>query len=318
MTIPMQATEFLITGNISAEGGIDRTVFGLRIPQKPSKGPVTKAMWDEYYSDMDALRAKSEEIEMLLKHHPSYKCFHMDGEFRRYVFIGGESGDYCHSVLIGESYNSPIVNFTINPSKMTMSSWNAFLSMATLMFPNGYVGLFQKSVVSHVEFYVDVYGVNRSDIHLISDSRRKLKTPHEGTEYFGGRRGKRTDVCYDKGKQMNESASRVRIEPRYKRRELFWGEMIDLQKNPLEKLYILQSKNLQPIAKEMKCPPLEELLPKVGIRAVQNKYARKKLLSLIADQSPDWWQPEKFGAGLRGMLKLLEPTNVYKMVGIDL
>jgi hypothetical protein len=312
----MQATELLTIGNVSAFGGLDRVTFGLSIPKKPSKGPVTNAMMEDYYSDMDALRAKADEIESLLKSHVSYKCF-QNGEFRRYVFVGGNPGDYCHSVLVGESYGYPIINFTINPSRMSVDCWNAFLSMTSLIFPNGYAGLFQKSVVSHVEFFVDVYGVNRSDIHLISNSRRKLKTPHEGTAYFGGRRGKRTDVCYDKAKQMDESESRVRIEPRYKRRDLFWGGVHEKVPSPFDGLHILQSKNLKSIAQEMNSPPLAVMLPKVGIGIVKNSHARKKLLSLIAAQSPDWWQPGEFGGCLVEKLKLLEPTNVYQMVGID-
>lgn len=114
---------------------------------------------------------------------------------------------------------------------------------------------------------------------------------------------------------MNEPESRVRIESRFKRRDVPCGEMQEMLSNPLDRLFILQSKSLQSIAQQMGSPALAVQLPKIGIGAVKNLPAKKKLLSLISDQSPDWWQPEKFGGELLGMLKLLEPANLYKMLG---
>lgn len=176
------------------------------------------------------------------------------------------------------------------------------------MFDGHYYELYEQGVVSHAEFYVDVFGVNLADLALI-DAGRRVTTMYKGTTYHGRRNSSLVGTMYDKAKERGEDGQRVRIEARIKRRDILFQCLVEgTLPNPLSSFLVVEKSKLQLIAQEWKHPQLADQIVELGMYgAVHNQHARKKILARLEAEAAPWWQPAKFWDAHKEQLRRFKP-----------
>jgi hypothetical protein len=289
-------------------------VIGLPYPKLPKVNELNPAPQEEIAlidTSQKKFVAEMKYIECMIKLEPYHCAKGKNKDLKRYMVKSDSSGELLFIVTLGFDYGTGVTNFELNPSKFTPEKLDETLMILSGMFNYDYRELFSRGVVSHAEFYVDVYGEHLSDLVLI-DTGRRATTHYKGTTYQGKRTSPLSVIMYDKAKEQKQPGEHVRIEARIKRRDIPFKALVELDLfNPLSNLLVIKVNQLHSIANEFKAPQLANHIIELGLyRAVANKHARKEILARIKDNVVPWWQPEMLWASHRQQLQQLKPEYI--------
>ncbi|MDV6341123.1 hypothetical protein R2103_04990 [Nitrosomonas sp. Is24] len=212
-------------------------------------------------------------------------------------------------LTIGRNYGNYFINIELNPSKLNQHDCDELEGLFSILFDHHYAEIYQRGVVSHFEFFVDVVNVDPNDLLLIDKGRRKT-TVHKGTIYHGSRRSKLVCTMYDKGAQQGMNSSITRIEARINQRNLRFIDLIENGiPNPFENLFVVSADSVQLIAQDYKQPQFAQLLRELGVYGITpgNPAARKKILERLKEYTVPWWKPELIWEVHREMLQEFKP-----------
>ena len=212
-------------------------------------------------------------------------------------------------ITVGWKYGNHFLNIAINPSNLTLDGGCELQSLFSVLFNNHYEELYEKGVISHFEFYVDVPNTHLADLVLIDAGKRKT-TLYRGTTYHGGRKSKLTCTIYDRAAKLKIDSALTRIEARINRRDLLFKDLVENGiPNPFDKFFVVPAEALKLIAQEWKQPQLPHMIREFGVYGAthRNPAARKKLLERLHEHTVPWWQPDLFWETNKKMLLEFKP-----------
>jgi hypothetical protein len=294
--------------------GLDKIVIGLPYPQFPKADELNQPSQEQ----VALLQAKRKEFVANMKHIESmitagkFICGKIKSkDLKRYKVLSEFDGALLCVFSLGFSYGSGVINLEINPNRLTQDKIAELLGLLSVMFNDHYQELYEQSVVSHAEFYVDVFGEELSDLALL-DAGRRATTMFKGTTYHGRRKSSLVGTMYDKAKEHGEDGQRVRIEARINRRDIRFRDLVEGNlPNPLSSFLVVEKSKLQLVAQEWKHPQLADQIIELGMfGAIANKHARNAILARLKKETVPWWQPELFWADHREQLLQFKPGHV--------
>jgi hypothetical protein len=293
--------------------GLDKIVIGIPYPKFPKADELNPPSQEE----VALLQAKRKEFVASMKHIESmitagkFCCGKIKSkDSKRYKVLSEVDGALLCVFSLGFSYGSGVINFEVNPHRLNSDKIAELLGLLSVMFDGHYDELYEQGVVSHAEFYVDVFGVDLSDLALL-DTGRRATTMFKGTTYHGRRTSSLVGTMYDKAKERGEDGKRVRIEARIKRRDIPFQDLVEGNlPNPLSSFLAVEKSKLQLIAQEWKHPQLADQIIELGMYgAVANKPARDAILTRLKEEAAPWWQPDIFWAAHREKLLQFKPGH---------
>lgn len=304
-------TEMVVEGR-KIEIGLDRTVIGLPYPKlskKDGENPTAEEL-----NLLDAQRksfvSHLKYIESVI-HSGEYHCSSVKGtNLKRYKVFSDIDGKLLCILTLGLSFSTAVINFEFNPSKLNSDSFAEIDGLLSVMFYDHYDELFENGVVSHAEFFIDIYGEELSNLALI-DSERRSTTKYKGTTYQGRRGSRFVGIMYDKAKQLKNGGQLVRIEVRINRRDIRLKDLVEQDLfNPLSTLLAVEVIQMQVMSNKLECPHLGNNMAELGLYgAVKNAHARKAIWQYLAQHAAPWWRPDTFWAGHRQLLMKLKPGH---------
>lgn len=301
----------MVVGGKKIQLGLDRTVIGLPYPKLPTVdklNPVPDEQVVLAYAQQKDFVAKLKHIESVITTGP-YKCSIAKNKDLKRYYVQSELGDAQLCIFtLGFSFGTAVINLELNPSKLTADDYAEILGLLEVMFSHDYHELYDRGVVSHAEFYVDVSEEDLSNLTLVDEGRRRA-TNYKGTSYHGVRTSRLVTTMYDKAKQSKEDGQRVRIEARLNRRDIRFKDLVEQDLfNPLSSLLPVEICQLQLVAQKWKLPHLANSIKELGLYgAIANKQARKAILAYLREHTVPWWQPDVFWAAHRELLIKLKP-----------
>jgi hypothetical protein len=301
------------TTHVGLDIGLDKIVIGIPYPKAPKADELNPPSQEQ----VALLQAKRKEFVASMKHIESmitagkFICGkNKSKDSKRYKVLSEFDGSLLCVFSLGFSYGSGVINFEVNPHRLDQDKMAELLGLLSVMFNGHYDELYEQGVVSHAEFYVDVFGVDLSGLALI-DAGRRVTSMFKGTTYHGRRKSSLVGTMYDKAKECGEDGQRVRIEARIKRRDIPFQDLVEgALPNPLSSFLAVEKSKLQLIAQEQKHPQLADQIIELGMYgAVHNQHARKKILARLKEEAAPWWQPDIFWAAHREQLLKFKPGH---------
>ncbi len=301
--------------------GLDKLVVGLPFPKMPKGAELAKLSVQEKQEILEKGKqyiAHGKHIVNMVKLGDNYFVQNTKQPgLKRYCVKSGKTDAPVFSVYFGCINKTWVINFEWNPSKMSEDDKDEFLAALEGGMLDGHYGeLFQRGVVSHAEFHIDVYGADISKLVML-DNRKSSNQLVESTTTYSGKRGAALVLSmYDKAKQLGEAEMRVRIEARLKRRDMTlqkFIEYIDSISNPFGNLIIIDVIQLQSASHELQMPQLAGQLKELGVYgAVKNKHARQKIVAHLQKKMVEWWKPAEHWEHHKELLQGLIPKNYDK------
>lgn len=291
--------------------GLDKFVLGIPYP-KLSKHDMQNPPSQNAISDV-----ADKQKEFVAKLHHIRNMIEVTGnchvsstknkDLKRYKVLTDDGYLVCIFSL-GFSFGTGVINLELNPSKMNQEKWEELHSLFAVTFNWHYQEFYEKCVVSHAEFFVDVPNENLVGLALIDEARRTT-TKHMGTTYNGRRNSPLVATMYDKAKEQKMDGQLVRIEARINRRDIHFHDLVEHDLfNPLSTLLVVDVIQLQLVANMSGNIQLANQIREFGLyESVKNKYARKEILARLKENAVPWWQPELFWPAHRALLQQLQP-----------
>lgn len=219
----------MVVGGSKVQAGLDRMVLGIPYPKLAKHNAQNPPSQDEL-ADIAAMQkefvAQLHHIKNMIvgtgKYHVSNT---QNKDLKRYKALTDDGSLICIFTL-GFSFGTGVINLEINPSKMTTEKWGELHALLAVTFNNDYQEFYERCVVAHAEFYVDVPGADLPRLVLIDEGRRTT-TKHKSTTYHGRRESQLVGTMYDKAKQLNQEGLLVRIEVRIKRRDIKLKDLVE-------------------------------------------------------------------------------------------
>lgn len=303
----------MVVGEIKLQMGLDKFVLGIPYPTLPKhdeQNPPSQEQLANVAAKQKEFVSGMKHIESMIKigaHHVSHT---KNKDLKRYKVLSEIDGGLLCIFSLGFSYGTGVVNFEINPSRLTESKWDELLGFFSLWFHDHYDEIYTKGVVAHAEFYVDVSGEDLTNLTLIDEGRRAY-TIHKGTTYLGRRKSALSATMYDKAKEQKKDGKLVRIETRICRRDIRFQDLVENDLfNPFSNCLVVNVNQLQSISNEWKNPQLANQIKEWGLfDAIANKHARKNMLARLKDVAVPWWKPELFWAVHRQLLLQFKPGH---------
>lgn len=200
--------------------GLDRMVLGIPYPRL-SKTDVDKPPSQD---QLIALEHQRKEFVATMKHIINMieipgQCHcakTQNKDLRRYHVLSANGALVCVFSL-GFTFGVGVINLEINPSKMSADKWGELLALLSVSFDGHYAEFYDRCVVAHAEFYVDISDEQLANLVLIDEGRRTT-TKFKGTTYHGKKGSRLVGTMYDKAKEQKQNGLLVRIEIRINRR----------------------------------------------------------------------------------------------------
>lgn len=220
-------------------------------------------------------------------------------------------GSHISSVMLGLYFGKPLLNFTFNPSKLTVEGLLELDTLFAMTLPLGYGGLYSEGVISRLEFAVDVAGIAPADLVLLDTGKRKT-TSYMGTTYHGRRGRPLVATLYDKAAEQKSDSLLTRIECRVSRRDMTLQHLVEMGiANPFEPLLVIPIYALDALAKESKDEMLAQRIQQDGLfGGIKNKYARKKVVGQLNEFVPKWWDTNEIWNEFRNVLNGFKPHYI--------
>jgi hypothetical protein len=292
--------------------GLDKMVIGLPYPKL-----ITNAGGDPTAEELNLHDAQKKQFASQMKHIESviqtgkYHCNNVKGtNLNRYKVLSDTGGELLCIFTLGFSYGSGVINFEFNPSKLNPDNFAEIDGLLCVMFFDHYDELFARGVVSHAEFFIDIYGEDLSKLALIDSGRRSTKK-YKGTTYHGKRASRLVATLYDKDKQAHWGEQVVRIEVRINRRDISFRDLVEQDIfNPLRSLLAVELAQMQSASQKWNMPDLGDSIIALGMYgAIANTPARKAIWAHLKEHAAPWWQPEIFWSAHRKLLMKLKPGH---------
>lgn len=294
--------------------GLDRLVLGIPYPRiqsaaesaQSNQAEIAKVNFEkkEFISTLHYIKNM---VQDNFKHHVTKT---KNKDIKRYHVFFDDGGLMC-TFTLGFCFGTAVINVEINPSKLSTQQIKELFNSLDLFFNLGYQELFNKAVISHAEFYVDIPEVKIDELVLL-DSSRKTTTHYKGTTYLGKRGAPTVIVLYDKANQLGIDGNLVRVEARINRKDIRFSDFVqnDLF-NPFGNVLILDINQLQSISQEFKKPHLAAHIKELGLSASGlSPTLRKQLFSSMQDNTCSWWRPNLFWDFHRQMLSQFKTNHV--------
>ena len=305
----------LILNGTEVRLGIDKTVLGLKYPSATNE--QLKEMTDDSKAKLKLTQkqfiAKKLYIQNVIKSACVFSKKSVNHYLTRY-FIKSESDntDVCE-IYLGQAGTTHIINIKFNPSKLSMDGKAEFDGLLAVTFNDHFEEVYSNSVVSHIEFFIDVLDIDQDD-YVIVDLSRRTATNYKETRYQGKRTSPLSLAYYNKGKQLNVDDSITRIEARIERRDIKFQDLVESDLyNPFQQFIVISKKNLQLIALDKGCPKIADKIIEFGLfKAIKNPLARKSFATLIREHRAPWWDIHVFWQTHRELLQGLKPQNFLK------
>ncbi len=295
--------------------GIDKVVIGLPFPSMPKGDELVKLSEEEkavIHEKRKQYIAHGMHVVNMVKLGNHFVQKTEESGLKRYCVKSEQTDNLLFTVCFGRIWKTWTLSFEWNPSKLSPEEKDEFLANMSVMFDGHYEELYERGVVSHIEFCVDVYGADISN-HVLIENGRKTKTIHKGTTYEGQRGSPLVLTMYDKAKQLGLSDLWLRIEARMKNRGMMFRQLVetpDAIKSPFGNVLVVDVNQLQVMAMQMGQPQLAGQLKELGLYgAVKNKPARQKVVSRLQEIVVDWWKPEEIWQEHLALLKGFHPTK---------
>jgi len=304
----------MVVGVSKVRVGLDKFVLGIpypKLPQSDEQNPPSQNDVIDIEETKKVFHAKLKHIGNMIKetgnHHVSNT---KNKDLKRYHVLSEDDGSLICVFALGFTYGTGIINLEINPSKMTTDKWGELHALLAVSFDGHYLELYEHSVVSHAEFFVDVHGEDLSKLVLIDEGRRAT-TLHKGTTYHGRRTSRLVATMYDKAKEQKQDGQLVRVEVRLNRRDKLFCNIVEHDLfNPFGTLLVVDVNQMQSISAEWQNPQLANQINEWGLyEAVKNKHARKKILAGLKEVVVPWWEPDLFWASHKKLLLQFKPGH---------
>lgn len=291
--------------------GLDRLVVGLPYPKYPAVSfQDPEGLEQVHLADVQRKEfvAHMKHIESMITSGKFHRAKTKNKDFKRYHVLSELDGSLLCTFLLGFAFGRAVINIELNPSKLSQEQYAEILGLLSVMFDGHYEELFQRGVVSHAEFFIDVPGVELSSLALIAEGRSSTKK-YKGTTYHGVRGAPLVVTMYNKAKQLGGSGQLVRIEARINRRDIRFRDLVEENLfNPLSKCFPVEVSVLQSAAKTWKTPQLGNAITELGLHAaIANKHSRKAILTYLKENSATWWEPDSIWAVHRELLLRFRP-----------
>lgn len=295
------------------EVGIDKLVIGIPFPtiSKADAKQVTQEQLGQVHAQQKEFVANLKHVENMILLGPHYCGKTKNKDIKRYRVLSEIDGKLLCIFSLGFSFGSGVLNLELNPKRLNPDKIAELLGMLSVMFNDHYDEVYERGVVSHAEFYVDVVGVELANLVLIDEGRRST-TIHKGTTYHGRRYSRLVGTMYDKAKELGEDGKLVRIEARINRRDIRFKDLVEGDLfNPLNKFLVVEKNEVQLVAQQWNTPQLANHIIELGLYdAIFNKQARKAILTQLKEKAVSWWQPDLFWTAHRALLLKFKPGNV--------
>lgn len=193
--------------------GLDRMVIGLPYPKL-----ITSDGSNPTAEELNLHDAKKKQFQSQMKHIESvitsgpHHCKGKIKDQQRYLVLSNDDDTLLCVFTLGFCFGRGVINFEFNPSKLTPDNFSEISGLLMAMFFDHYDELFDESVVSHAEFFIDVSGEELSNLVLI-DSGRRTPKQWKGTSYHGPRSSRLVTVMYNKAKQQKLVGSLFALRP---------------------------------------------------------------------------------------------------------
>ncbi|PTQ65044.1 hypothetical protein C8R26_1621 [Nitrosomonas oligotropha] len=297
--------------------GIDRIVIGIPSPKfKINNDSTDQALINEltkkYVYEKNHYIKQQHYIKHTILNMTKYKIENQKNNARCYSIYSDNAvkNKRLCAITIGRNHGNYFLNIAINPSNLSQDDLFELQGLFSILFNNHYEEIYQKGVVSHFEFFIDVSDIHIADLLLIDEGRRKT-TLFKGTTYHGCRKSPLVCTMYDKAAQQKLGGALTRIEARINRRDIKFSDLVENGiSNPFEKFFVVHKNSLQLIAQEWKQPQLVDLIQELGVYGATqgNPSARKKILERLHEHTVSWWQPQLFWEAHRKMLLEFKPA----------
>ena len=202
----------LILNGTEVRLGIDKTVLGLKYPSATNE--QLEEMSDDSKAKLKLAQkqfiAKKLHIQNVIKNTCVFSKESVKPYLTRY-FIKSESDNtnVCE-IYLGQAGTTHIINFKINPSKLSMDGKAELDGLLAVTFNDHFEEVYLNSVVSHIEFFIDVLDIDQDD-YVIVDLSRRTATNYKETRYLGKRNSPLSLAYYNKGKQLNVDDSITKL-----------------------------------------------------------------------------------------------------------
>ena len=308
--------EMMIEGSMVIVG-LDKTVIGIEYPKLPKpdeQNPITQKLIAQVNADKNEFVSNMKHIESMIKIGPHYVSYTKNKDLKRYKVLSEIDGGLLCIFSLGFSFGTAVINFEINPSRLTPGKWDELLGLLSVMFNDHYDEIYTKGVLAHAEFCIDVSGEDLSDLVLI-DKGRRAYTRFKGTTYLGRRKSHLSTVMYDKSKEQKQEGNLVRIEARLSDRTIRVPDLVETDLfNPFSNCLVVDINQLHSAAIALKNPALPNMIRELGLAgAVANKYARQSILSHLEENAAPWWKPTLYWSAHRELLQQLKPSQIESL-----
>lgn len=306
----------VMAGMNMVEVGLDRLVIGMPFPKIP-KGDAKEATQEklaQLYAQQKDFVSNMKHIESMIVLGPHYCSKTKNKDLKRHKVLSEIDGELLCIFSLGYSFGNGVINLELNPKRLNPDKIVELLGLLSVLFNDHYDELYERGVVSHAEFYVDVAGVELASLVLIDEGRRTT-TMHKGTTYHGRRNSRLVATMYDKAKELGGDSKLVRIEARINRRDIRFKELVeDDLLNPLNKFLVVEKSEVQLVAQQWNSPQLATHIIELGLYgAIFNKQARIAILAQLKEKAVSWWQPDLFWAAHKELLLKFKPGNFGKL-----
>lgn len=291
--------------------GLDKITIGLEYPKMPKtdkQDSITPELIAHVKTKQAAFISNMKHIEAMIKLGPHKVSNTKNKDLKRYKVFSEIDGGLLCIFSLGFSFGTGVINFEINPSRLTKEKWDELLDLLSILFNDHYEELYTNGVVSHAEFYVDIPDEDLPNLVLV-DLGRRAYTLFKGTTYLGRRKSHSSVAMYDKAKEQKQNGKLVRIEIRFNDRGIRFQVFVENDLfNPFSNILVVDVNQLNLVANEWKNPQLANHIIELGLyEAVKNKNAREAILAKLKENAVTWWKPDLFWAAHRELLLRFKP-----------
>lgn len=303
----------VMIGMNTVEAGLDKLVLGIRFPtiSKADAKEVTQEQLAQVHAQQKEFVANMKHIANMIALCPHYCGKTKNNDLKRYKVLSEFDGELLCVFALGFSFGSGVINLELNPKRLNPDKIAELLGLLSVMFNDHYDELYERGVVSHAEFYVDVADVELANLALIDEGRRTT-TIHKGTTYHGRRYSRLVGTMYDKAKELGADGKLIRIEARINRRDIRFKDLVeDDLFNPFDKFLVVEKNDVQLVAQQWNSPQLANHIIELGLyEAILNKQARVAILAQLKEKAVSWWQPKLFWATHKELLLKFKPEHM--------
>jgi hypothetical protein len=315
----------IMTNGKKIQVGLDKIAIGLPYPSFPKadETPLPEDQIQLIHAKRKEFVAKLKHIENMITLGPHH-CKATSKNLKRYHVLSepeskhsdefsskpeSDGSNLCIFSL-GFAYGTAVINLEFNPGKLTPEQFEEIGALLSVMFDDHYQEVYDRGVVAHAEFFIDVPEEELSNLVLV-DERRRSTTMYKGTSYSGKRASRLVGTMYNKAKQSKSAGKLVRVEVRINDRMIQFKDLVEQDLfNPFSSLLVVEASQLQLVAQEWKSPHLANNIKELGLYGgVSTSYARKAIKTYLKDHQVSWWQPDLIWAAHRKLLQKLKPGH---------